>query len=185
MIQMSRYKFVAKMLEGESEVLEVGCSDGWKSRIVAQAVGKLTCIDVDRKAIDEVTNRSIFGNPRWQVDSFIHDMLERDTEQKFNAAFSLDVLEHIEEGHEKRFLDGIYDSLIFPGTCIMGMPSLESQAFASPLAKRYHVNCKTQEDLRDLMGEYFEHVFMFSMNDEVVHTGYGRMSHYNIALCAG
>jgi hypothetical protein len=26
---------------------------------------------------------------------------------------------------------------------------------------------------------------MFSMNDEVVHTGFGPMAHYLIALCAG
>jgi hypothetical protein len=26
---------------------------------------------------------------------------------------------------------------------------------------------------------------MFSMNDEVVHTGYAAMSHYNLALCCG
>lgn len=32
---------------------------------------------------------------------------------------------------------------------------------------------------------HFHNVFMFSMNDEVVHTGYGKMSHYNIALCCG
>ncbi len=35
------------------------------------------------------------------------------------------------------------------------------------------------------MSEYFHNVFMFSMNDEVVHTGYHRMAHYVIALCAG
>jgi len=35
------------------------------------------------------------------------------------------------------------------------------------------------------LGAYFANVFIFSMNDEVVHTGFGKMSHYNIALCCG
>jgi len=33
------------------------------------------------------------------------------------------------------------------------------------------------------MRRYFFKVFMFPMNDEVVHTGYSAMSHYNLALC--
>ena len=28
-------------------------------------------------------------------------------------------------------------------------------------------------------------VFMFSMNDEVVHTGYHKMAHYLFGLCTG
>jgi hypothetical protein len=35
------------------------------------------------------------------------------------------------------------------------------------------------------MKRFFKNVFMFSMNDEVVHTGYSKMSHYNFALCCG
>jgi hypothetical protein len=65
------------------------------------------------------------------------------------------------------------------------MPSLESQVYASEGAKRGHVNCKTQEELKFLMGKFFRNVFMFSANDEMIHTGYARMAHYNIALCCG
>lgn len=31
------------------------------------------------------------------------------------------------------------------------------------------------------METYFHHVFMVSMNDEVVHTGFGAMAHYIFA----
>ena len=39
------------------------------------------------------------------------------------------------------------------------------------------------EDLKFLMLKYFNKVFIFSMNDEVVHTGFYPMSHYYFALC--
>jgi hypothetical protein len=68
---------------------------------------------------------------------------------------------------------------------IVGMPSLQSQGYASPQSKIGHINCKDQNDFAALMRRYFHNVFMFSMNDEVVHTGYGPMSHYNLALCCG
>jgi len=32
------------------------------------------------------------------------------------------------------------------------------------------------------MQRFFHNMFMFSMNDEVVHTGYHAMAHYNLAL---
>jgi hypothetical protein len=35
------------------------------------------------------------------------------------------------------------------------------------------------------MQRFFHNVFMFSMNDEVVHTGYHKMAHYLFALCCG
>jgi hypothetical protein len=40
-------------------------------------------------------------------------------------------------------------------------------------------------DFQSIMEHYFHNVFMFSSNDEVVHTGYFKMSHYLIALCCG
>src|SRR5262249_47894355 len=35
-----------------------------------------------------------------------------------------------------------------------------------------------------LLEKYFAHVFIFSMNDEVVHTGFSPMAHYLFALCS-
>jgi hypothetical protein len=63
------------------------------------------------------------------------------------------------------------------------MPSLESQAHASPQSKAGHVNCKSGPELRKAMEKYFHSVFVFSMNDEVVHTGFYPMAHYLLALC--
>lgn len=62
------------------------------------------------------------------------------------------------------------------------MPSIESQEFASPASKAGHINCKSGDELRKTMLEYFENVLIFSMNDEVVHTGFLKMAHYLIAI---
>ena len=37
----------------------------------------------------------------------------------------------------------------------------------------------------DILEKYFKNVFLFSMNDEVVHTGFSKMAHYLICLCVG
>ena len=65
------------------------------------------------------------------------------------------------------------------------MPSLESQAHASPQSKAGHVNCKTGEALKRTLERHFHTVFIFSMNDEVVHTGFYPMCHYLFVVGAG
>src|SRR4051794_41947702 len=39
---LARYKFVARMLSGRKHVLEVGCAEAFGTRIVQQAVGKVS-----------------------------------------------------------------------------------------------------------------------------------------------
>ena len=80
-------------------------------------------------------------------------------------------------------MEGITGSLTQFGTCIIGMPSLESQAYARPESRDCHVNTKTEKGLRETMLRHFVRVFTFSMNDEIVGTGFGGMAHYRLALC--
>jgi 2-polyprenyl-3-methyl-5-hydroxy-6-metoxy-1,4-benzoquinol methylase len=178
----SRYKFVAKMLAGSQHVLEVGCGDAFATRIVVQEVKKLTAVDFDRSFVEDVNARM---SDKWPFECFQWDVLDGPVTGTFDGIYSLDVLEHIPQDQEERFLVNAVTPLQERGVCIIGMPSLQSQAYASVQSKEGHVNCKDQRDLKKLMDRFFGNVFMFSMNDEVVHTGYHAMSHYNLALCCG
>lgn len=178
----ARYKFVAKMLSGCAHVLEVGCGDAFATRIVLQEVKHVTAVDFDPSFIADAAAR-IGG--RWAIECRVHDMLEGPVDGAFDGIFSLDVLEHIAPADEDRFLLNMIAPLTSTGTVLIGMPSLQSQPYASQQSKEGHVNCKDQNDFKNVMRRYFSNVYMFSMNDEVVHTGYHAMSHYNIALCCG
>ena len=179
---LARYKFVSKMLDGYKNVLEVGCADAFGTRLVQQTVDKVTALDFDPVFIDDAKRRL---NPNWPLDLQVHDMLKGAPRGKFDAIYSLDVLEHIKPSEEDVFLQNMLKSLMPSGTIIIGMPSLESQKYASPQSKAGHVNCKTGSSLKKKLLEYFRNVFLFSMNDEVIHTGYTPMAHYLIALCCG
>jgi SAM-dependent methyltransferase len=177
---MARYKFVAKMLAGSRRVLEVGAADAFASRIVQQDVGELTVIDFDPVFAADARERM---EERWPFEYRVHDILEAPVAGEFDAAYSLDVLEHIVPEGERRFVGNIAASLAPQGVLIVGTPSLQSQAYASEASKEGHVNCKDHRALRELLGGYFHNVFLFSMNDEVVHTGFYPMAHYFLALC--
>lgn len=177
---LARYKFVAKMLSGRRRVLEIGCGDGFASRIVQQDVGHLTISDFDPVFVEDARARA---TSRWPADAVVLDILSGPPEGRFDAAYSLDVLEHIPAEREDTFLSNIAAALEDHGVLIIGMPSLESQAYASPPSREGHINCKRGPDLKKVLERHFHNVFMFSMNDEVVHTGFFPMAHYLLALC--
>lgn len=177
---LARYKFVSKMLEGRQKVLEVGCADAFGTRVVQQTVGAVTAVDIDPVFIEDARARM---NSHWPLEVFVHDLLETPVPGEFDAAYALDVLEHITPEEEETFLTNMMASVCETGIVIIGMPSLESQAFASPQSKAGHVNCKNGNELKKTMQKWFNTVFVFSMNDEVVHTGFYPMAHYLLAVC--
>jgi SAM-dependent methyltransferase len=178
---LSRYKFVSKMLEGQQHVLEIGCGDAFGTPIVAKAVGRLTAVDFDPLFVADARDRT---DAALAIDFLTHDMREGPVQPGgFSAAYTCDVLEHIAPEAEDRFLANIVASLVSDAVAIFGMPSLESQVYASKQSKEGHVNCKTGAALRETLLRHFTHVFLFSMNDEVVHTGFSPMAHYLFGLC--
>ena len=182
LITLSRYKFVAKMLSGCAKVLEVGCGDAFGIRIVLQE-GDHAClaVDIDRSMVQDVNNRM---TDDWLFTCKHYDMLTGPILQHFfDGAYALDVLEHIEKSSEEIFMGNIVKSLNATGVLIIGTPSIQSQIYASKENKRLHINCKDHSGLKELMLKYFHNVFIFSMNDEVVHTGFYPMAHYLFALC--
>jgi|SRR5215831_3056784 len=181
-ILLARYKFAAKMLSGRKDVAEVGCGDAFGTRIVQQEVGKVTAYDFDPVFVDDIAKRQ---SSRWPIDARVHDVLAGPLPQRYEGIYSLDVIEHIRSEDEDIFLGNLRESLTASGVLIIGSPSRESQAYASPQSKAGHVNCKSGSELKALLERYFDNVFMFSMNDEVVHTGFFPMAHYLIAICCG
>ncbi len=179
---LSRYKFVAKMLAERANVLEVGCADAFGTRIVRQGVRRLTAIDFDPVFVADVQARM---DPKWDFECRLHDMLSGPYPGSYDAANALDVIEHIPAGDEERFIGNIAQSLTPHGALLLGCPTPESQAYASPQSKAGHVNCKDGPGMRALLGRHFGNVFIFSMNDEVVHTGFSPMAHYIIGLGCG
>jgi Methyltransferase domain len=178
---LARYKFVAKMLSGCANVGEVGCGDAFGTRVVLQEISDVTVYDFDPVFIEDIRERQ---DERWALKAEVHDIVAAPLPRKHDALFTLDVLEHIAPEDEHAFLSNLSVSLAPGGRLMVGTPSLESQLYASPPSKAGHVNCKSGNELRALLEKYFTHVFMFSMNDEVVHTGFSHMAHYLFALCA-
>lgn len=180
LFRAARYKFAAKMLEGQGRVLEVGCGDAFMTRIIQQHVGEMVAVDFDPVLVRDAQSRA---SEHWPMDVRVHNILEKPVSGEFDAAVSLDVIEHIPPDLETDFLRNIVFSISENGVLVVGAPSLESQEHASKESQEGHVNCKSSPDFKSAMQGFFENVFIFSMNDEVVHTGFHKMANYLFAVC--
>lgn len=178
---LARYKFVAKMFSGKNKVAELGCGDAFGSRIVKQEVDNLFVYDFDPVFIEDIVSRQ---SEKWPLTPAVHNILSGALpDSPFDGIYSLDVMEHISPQHEGSYIKNIKDSLSPTGIFIVGMPSLESQKYASPASKEGHVNCKNGDDLKESLLAFFDNVLLFSMHDEVITTAFSPMAHYLMAIC--
>jgi SAM-dependent methyltransferase len=178
----SRYKFVAKMIDRAKTALEVGCGDGFGAPMVAQSVGRLICTDINEATIaDNATRLSVFKNIEFEYFDFRSDSFP----VKVDAAYAVDVIEHIYPSEEELVIGNIARSISAHGVGLFGTPNKTAEVHASEYSRLGHVNLKDHNALRETLSRSFHNIFIFSMNDEVVHTGYYPMAHYLWALCVG
>jgi 2-polyprenyl-3-methyl-5-hydroxy-6-metoxy-1,4-benzoquinol methylase len=179
---LARYKFVAKMLAGRGTVLEVGPGDGIGLPIIAQAVDKVIAVDWDQRLID--------GNKRRlkdiaNIEHLCVDLNKVTLDAKADAAFTIDVVEHIENKDEDAFMRAMVRCLHKDGVLITGTPNITASQYASPRSEAQHINLKSMDTLKQLTETYCKNVFLFGMNDEVLHTGYAPMCHYIWSIGVG
>ena len=173
----SRYKFASKMIGNDKEVLELGCSEGIGSLIIAENNCNIKAVDFDEDAIlwaaENLKNKNI---------EFVNDDFINKKYGEFDAVVSIDVIEHIIKKNENKFLETVHKNLKHDGICIIGTPNITAKKYASKTTKDGHVNNFSTKRLKQLFLKKFRNVFIFGMNDEVLHTGFNSMSHYLILL---
>lgn len=179
---LARYKFVAKMLQGRARVMEVGSGDGVGLSLVAQAVKHVYAVDWDQRLLDGNARRlKHLTNVSYVMANLNHESPSLEVE----AAYWIDVLEHLDAATESTVIENIIGCLPDDGVLLTGTPNKAAHQYASPQSQALHINQKSMDDLRILMERYFRNVFMFGMNDEVLHTGYAPMCHYIWSLAVG
>ena len=179
---LSRYKFAARQLPQDSavDVLELGCSEGIGTLMLAEKGHRVTAVDFDGDAIRHANETLNKPNITFVDANFLGGKFG-----DFYAAISIDVIEHIYQTEEDSFFETIRINLDADGICLVGTPNITAAQYASTHSQIGHVNLFTAERLVSLMKRYFQHVFLFGMNDEVVHTGFYPMCHYLLALGSG
>ncbi len=174
---LSRYKFAAKMSRKEGSVLELGCGEGIGAPILAENASHYTGVDLDDAAI--LMARENFNPEKF---TYLYDDFMGKCFGDFQTVVSLDVVEHIYEEYEAIYFETLCKNLVEEGVVIVGTPNATAAPYASEASNLGHVNLFTQKRLKETLERYFHNVFPFGINDEMVHTGFGDMSHYLICV---
>jgi 2-polyprenyl-3-methyl-5-hydroxy-6-metoxy-1,4-benzoquinol methylase len=181
---LSRYKFAAKMLWKARHVIEVGCGEGLGTLMfLSETSAKITAIDFDERQI-LCAERSIVPIAGGRISFLCRDLVsEPYAGPRGDGLVCLDVIEHVHSREEQRFLTHVAGTLKKGAVAILGTPNKDASKYASPRSRVGHINLFDANRFRKTLGKNFSQVFIFSMNDEMVHTGYARMAHYLMALC--
>ncbi len=181
---LSRYKFAARMvapaLGPARSVLELGCSEGIGTPILAEFASRYHGVDLDTSAVETAQANWASPSRTFEADDFLGKSYGR-----FEGVVSLDVVEHIMPEVEPRYWQSIVDHLTDDGVAVVGTPNQTSEAYASPMSKAGHVNLFTGERMVETMRQWFHTVLLFGLNDEVVHTGFAPMCHYVMGVGIG
>lgn len=181
LIRLARYKFIVRLIKKTDRVLEVGCGSGLGSNFLAQHCDQVVGLDVKPHEIMEAQSYSKRKNVRFELCDFFN-FTEQD---KYDVVLNMDVIEHmsVEIGHE--LVQKASKLVNHTGLFVCGTPSIYSYNYQSPQSQASHIHCYDRDELVELVENYFQRTLSFSMNDELVHTGFHKMAWYYfiIALC--
>lgn len=179
-IKYARYKFISKMITKNDVVLDVGCGTGVSSLFYAQNSKKVIGIDLLSDLI-EVTNKKNLTLIKGDIFKTSIALLKK---KKISFISCNDFIEHFSEKNGLKLIKKFSDLLPKKGgTLIIGTPSIYSKKFRAKHNKKQHLHEYDPIELKTKCLKYFPRVFLFSMNDEVINTGFHKLSWFTFAIC--
>lgn len=181
---LSRYKFSAKMLKKCKHIIEIGCGEGIGTlTFLGETSAGITAIDFDETQI-EYAKHNVLPHTKNRITFICQDIIADPYRgKKGDGLVCIDTIEHIHPPEEGGFFLNCVSSIKKGSVAVFGTPNKYADKYSSIRSKQGHINLFGPERLISTLEKYFRHVFLFSMNDEVVHTGYYKLAHYLLALC--
>jgi 2-polyprenyl-3-methyl-5-hydroxy-6-metoxy-1,4-benzoquinol methylase len=177
-IRLARYKFVTKMLSKTDRVLEVGSGSGLGTIFLGQHCKSVKGLEFKKSVVAQARKL----NRRKNVEFLQGDFFDYADPGLFDAIVNLDVIEHMPQKVGEKLIAKTAKHLKDTGMLILGTPSIYSYEFQSPMSKAGHIKCYDQKELVGLVEKHYGRVLAFSMNDELVHTGFHKLAWYYFIL---
>ena len=183
-VRFARYKFVSKMLSMDDAILDVGCGEGFSAFYYSKFCKSVTGIDIDK-----IKAKSWNEYKKPKINFFLFDANQiNKLKSKANCIVNIDFIEHIEkkEGIQfikncKKFLESQKDKK--SKMLIIGTPSYYSRKYRAKHNLQIHKYEYKPDELNEICKKFFTRTFMFTMNDELVHTGFNKLGWYFFIIC--
>jgi 2-polyprenyl-3-methyl-5-hydroxy-6-metoxy-1,4-benzoquinol methylase len=174
LVRLARYKFVAKNLKATDRVLEIGSGTGLGAQFLAQHCAFVKGIEFKQ---DEIARANAI-NRRSNIEFIQGDFFDLGTQEKFETIVNLDVIEHMPQDIGEKLIAKTTKHLSPNGMMIIGTPSIYSFPYQGRRSRAAHIKCYDQQELLKIVDRHYGRTIAFSMNDEVVHTGFSKLAWY-------
>ena len=181
LVKLARYKFVARQLKKTDHVLEIGSGNGIGTMFLSQHARQATGIEIEASSHEA----AVKINRRPNVEFLLQSVFNHDLSHKYDAIVSFDVIEHLTAEDGAILVDRMAQHCKPNGMVVIGTPSIYSYPYQSAYSRASHIKCYDQQELVALFDEHFGRSLAFSMNDEMVHTGFSKLAWYYFVLGFG
>lgn len=156
---LARYLFVARQLQPEHRVLEVGCGVGYGARLLADTAQHVYAQDAETGLEADWQN---FSKPNL---TFSTQLPESGT---FDCVVSLEVVEHIEPKDVPSYMATLTSYLSDTGFAVISTPRALPFEQRSKNRQEFHAYEYAPDEFKSLLQEHFENVFVFGQNDGII-----------------
>ncbi|MBN1764838.1 MAG: class I SAM-dependent methyltransferase [Sedimentisphaerales bacterium] len=174
LIRLARYKFMVRQLKKTDTVLEIGCGSGLGACFLAQHCQFVLGLDINAEEIALAQNI----NRRDNITFEHADFFSWTSDHKYDFIVLLDVIEHMNENLGRNLVEKTSHHLADNGLLVIGTPSCYSYEYQSSYSKAGHIKLYDQKELVALVENHYGRALAFSMNDEMVHTGFAKLAWY-------
>lgn len=169
---IARYKFVYRLLYPQYTVLDCGCGFGYGTKLLSLSGASVIGCDINKDCIN--TSKNYFPD----LDFVCGDICTLDL-PKFDIIVCMDVIEHIE--NTKKFLQRIKN--LTKKFAIFSTPQKLPYEKRSDVRKTFHIREYDYDSFKDILGEVFNTVCIFTQTDEIVSSGNPEVAWTYIAMC--
>lgn len=151
---IDRYVFSAELIQKRHSspiVLDIACGKGFGAWILSHAAGRVVAADINREDVDFAKKNFAAAG----VDYLVADAAELPfAENAFDAAVSLETIEHLDLSEQKKFLSGLKKCVKRGGLIVISTPDhavWDSQA----MHQHDHKQELTKKELEILLARFF------------------------------
>jgi 2-polyprenyl-3-methyl-5-hydroxy-6-metoxy-1,4-benzoquinol methylase len=171
------------MLDPEDRVLELGCGSGIGTYFLSQYCKEIRGVDINEEVI-EVAKRNSFSACNLQFETC--DALKYIPPTTPDTAIAVDLIEHFTKSEGEALIRHVAAYLEeSKGMIIIGTPNVYSQDYRSSRSKSQHRYEYSPDEMRHIVSLNFHRTLSFSMNDEIVHTGFSKLAWFLFVLGIG
>lgn len=156
---LAAYRYAASYVNRKKSVLDLGCSDGYGSFLIAKKSKETIALDVDENTIESARKKYNMANLKFVLGS----ALSLKWNNKFDIVVSFQVIEHLSD--VELYLREIKKVLKKGGTFIVSTPNrlLRLKNGEKPWNK-FHVHEFEKEELKQILDKYFPKVEMLGLH---------------------